>query len=128
LTDVVPMSRLIFNEREYQQFGTPLLQLAIEYGNSMCHSHILLRSIEHVQGTPKFHFLWRRALSTLTGYGLTRSTSGIGVSGAAVAISRLKRSVVPSNAHPPSLQREPVSIDFPSRTRSAFAVASRSAR
>jgi len=49
-------------------------------------------------------------------------------SGAAVAIWRLKRSVVPSYIHPPSLQREAVSIDFPSRTRSAFAVASRSAR
>lgn len=61
-------------------------------------------------------------------YGLTRSTSGIGLSGAAVAISRLKRSVVPSNIHPPPVQREAVSIDFPSRTRSAFAVASRSAR
>jgi hypothetical protein len=61
-------------------------------------------------------------------YGLTRSTSGIGVSGAAVEISRLKRSVVPSNIHPPSLQRELFSIDFPSRKRSAFAVASRSAR
>jgi len=59
---------------------------------------------------------------------LTRSTSGIGVSGAAVAISRLKRSVVSSNIHPPSLQREAVSIGFPSRTRRAFAVASRSAR
>lgn len=61
-------------------------------------------------------------------YGLTRSTSGIGLSGAAVAISRLKRSVVPSNIHPPSLQCDPVSIDFPSRSKSAFAVASRSAR
>jgi hypothetical protein len=59
---------------------------------------------------------------------LNRSTSGIGLSGAAVAISRLNRSVVPSNIHPPSLQRESVSIDFPWRTRSAFAVASRSAR
>ena len=61
-------------------------------------------------------------------YGLTCSTSGIGLSGAAVAISRLNRSVIPSNIHPPSLQREPVSIDSPTRTRNAFAVASRSAR
>jgi hypothetical protein len=41
---------------------------------------------------------------------LTRSTSGIGWSGAAVAIWRLKRSVVPSNIHAPSRQREVVSI------------------
>ena len=61
-------------------------------------------------------------------YGLTRNTRGIGLSGTAVAISRLKRSVVPSKAHLPSLQREPVSIAFPSRTRNAFTVASRSAR
>src|SRR5688500_959138 len=61
-------------------------------------------------------------------YGFTRSTSGIGLSGAAVGIARLKRRVVPSNVHAPSLQREVVSIGFPSRTRSAFAVASRSAR
>ena len=61
-------------------------------------------------------------------YGLTRSTSGIGLSGAAVEISRLKRSVVPAHFHPPSLQRGPVLLGFPSRTRIAFAVASRSAR
>src|SRR5215213_8360712 len=61
-------------------------------------------------------------------YGFTCSTSGIGLSGGAVAISRLNRSIVPSNIHPPSLQRDPFSIDFLSRTRSAFAVASRSAR
>src|SRR5437016_2588655 len=52
-------------------------------------------------------------------YGLTRSTSGIGRSGGAVAISRLKRRVVPSNVQPPSLQREAGSIGFPSRTRTA---------
>src|SRR3954453_5540718 len=41
-------------------------------------------------------------------YGFTRNVSGIGRSGAAVGISRVKWRVVPSNAHEPSLQREAV--------------------
>ena len=70
----------------------------------------------------------RDSIAACVRYGLTGSTSGSALSGAAVAISRLKRSVAPSNAHPPSPQREPVSIGLPSRTHSALAVASRSAR
>ena len=100
-----------------------LSSLTIVRGDAHPHAPARARKI--------FHFInnWvRDSIAARVRYGLTRSTSGIGLSGAAVVISRLKRSVVPSNIHPPSLQREPVSIDFPSRTRSAFAVASRSAR
>ena len=70
------------------------------------------------------HFALNGRARAANFYGLTRRTSGIGLSGAEVAISRLKRRVVPSNVHPPSLQRELASIGFPSRILSAFAVAS----
>jgi hypothetical protein len=61
-------------------------------------------------------------------YGLTRSVSGIGLSGWGVAISGVKRSAVPSKVHAPSRHREGFLIGFPSRMRNAFVVASRSAR
>lgn len=58
----------------------------------------------------------------------TRSTSGIARSFGLGAISPLKRSVAPSEAQEPPVQREAGTIGLPSRRRSALAVASRSAR
>lgn len=57
------------------------------------------------------------------------SVNGIDVSRCSRnAIGFANRSVLPSKPHTPSLQRELSSIGCPARTRSAFAVASRSAR
>src|SRR5829696_8775298 len=96
--------------------------------SSVFHTSIRRHSLADITFACPLKFFKEAGSHRWLRYGLTCSTSGMGVSGTAVAISRLNRSVEPSNIHPPSLQREPVTIDFPIRTRSAFAVASRSAR
>src|ERR1044071_2130058 len=49
VSDVIPMPRLVFDEGEYQQFRTPLLQLAVEHLRKLIwHSDILLRCISDV--------------------------------------------------------------------------------
>ena len=69
-----------------------------------------------------------RPLQTTPRFQRGLNTSGIGLSSVPDGISRLKRSIAPSTVQVPSLHADCVSIGFPSRMRSAFAVASRSAR
>src|SRR6185436_14026491 len=49
ISDVIPMPWLIFDEREYQQFRAPLLQLTVKHLRKLIwHSDILLRCISDV--------------------------------------------------------------------------------